>query len=76
MTCRRLAWVPALRFDLAVPNFGIQEHMPLSADTDAVFPHAYSFSEGFMHPGDQTGHAVTIDEALAARFTNWRADLR
>ena len=65
----------ALHFDLAVPNFGIQEHMPHSAETDAVFPHAYSFSEGFMHPGEVAGHGVTIDEALAARFPYQRAYL-
>ena len=32
----------ALHFDLSVPNFGIQEHMPHAALTDEVFPHAYT----------------------------------
>ena len=36
----------ALHFDLSVPNFGIQEYMRHAAETDAVFPHAYSFAEG------------------------------
>ena len=30
----------ALHFDLAIHNFGIQEHMPHNEETDAVFPHA------------------------------------
>ncbi len=33
----------ALHFDLAIHNFGIQEHMPHNAETDAVFPHSYQF---------------------------------
>ena len=44
----------ALHFDLWVPNFGIQEYMRHSAETDAVFPHAYSFKDGFLHPGEDT----------------------
>jgi mannonate dehydratase len=65
----------ALHFDLATPNFGIQEYMPHSDATDAVFPHAYSFSDGYLHPGDAPGHGVTIDEALAAKFPYARAYL-
>jgi mannonate dehydratase len=58
----------ALHFDLWVPNFGIQEYMRHTAETDAVFPHAYSFKDGELHPGDAPGHGVEIDEALAAKF--------
>jgi mannonate dehydratase len=29
----------AIHFDTWVPNFGIQEYMPHTAETDAVFPH-------------------------------------
>ena len=65
----------ALHFDLSVPNFGIQEYMPHSADTDRVFPHAYSFAGGTMHPGDAPGLGVTIDEPLAATFPYQRAYL-
>jgi mannonate dehydratase len=65
----------ALHFDLWVPNFGIQEYMRHSDETDAVFPHAYSFERGFMHPGDAPGHGVTIDEALAAKYPYRRAYL-
>lgn len=65
----------ALHFDLSVPNFGIQEHMPHAALTDEVFPHAYTFAHGMMHPGESLGHGVEIDEKLAAKFPYKRAYL-
>jgi mannonate dehydratase len=65
----------ALHFDLWVPNFGIQEYMRHSDETDAVFPHAYTFKDGFMHPGEAPGHGVTIDETLAAKYPYQRAYL-
>ena len=58
----------ALHFDMSVPNFGVQEYMRHTEETDAVFPHAYSFEEGYMVPGDTPGHGVDIDEALAAKY--------
>ncbi|MBB5518979.1 D-mannonate dehydratase ManD [Amphiplicatus metriothermophilus] len=58
----------ALHFDLWVPNFGVQEYMRHTAETDAVFPHAYRFSDGYLHPGDAPGHGVDIDEALAKKY--------
>jgi mannonate dehydratase len=58
----------ALHFDLSVHNFGIQEYMRHSDDTDRVFPHAYRFTDGLMHPGDAPGLGVDIDETLAAKF--------
>ncbi len=65
----------ALHFDLSVHNFGIQEHMPHSSETDRVFPHAYTFASGMMYPGDVPGLGVDIDEALAATFPYQRAYL-
>jgi len=58
----------ALHFDSWVPNFGIQEYMRHTPETDAVFPHAYSFKSGMLFPGDAPGHGVEIDEALAAQY--------
>ena len=58
----------ALHFDSWVPNFGLQEYMRHTPETDEVFPHAYTFKDGFLHPGDAPGHGVDVDEALAARF--------
>lgn len=65
----------ALHFDLWVPNFGIQEYMRHTAETDAVFPHAYTFSDGFLYPGEAPGHGVDIDEKLAAEYPYRRAFL-
>jgi mannonate dehydratase len=65
----------ALHFDLSVHNFGIQEYMHHSAESDAVFPHSYSFEDGMMHPGEKPGLGVDIDEQLAARYPYQRAYL-
>ncbi|MBV9881923.1 MAG: D-galactonate dehydratase family protein [Sphingomonadaceae bacterium] len=65
----------ALHFDLSVPNFGVQEYMRHTAETDAVFPHAYRFADGLMHPGEAPGLGVELDEALAATFPYQRAYL-
>ena len=37
-------------------------------ETDRVFPHAYKFAAGALHPGEAPGLGVDIDEALAATF--------
>lgn len=65
----------ALHFDLWVPNFGIQEYMRHTGETDAVFPHAYTFERGYLYPGDAPGHGVDIDEKLAAKYPYQRAYL-
>ncbi len=65
----------ALHFGLSVSNFGIQEHMPHSELTDEVFPHAYRYAEGTMHPGEAAGHGVEIDEDKAAKHPYKRAYL-
>jgi mannonate dehydratase len=70
-----VAMAAALHFGLSVPNFGVQEHMPHTDETDAVFPHAYSFDDGMMHPGDAPGLGVDIDEELAATYDYKRAYL-
>lgn len=63
-----VAMAGALHFDLSVHNFGIQEYMRHTEETDRVFPHAYTFGDGAMHPGDAPGLGVDIDEALAATY--------
>ena len=58
----------ALHFDVWVPNFGIQEYMRHTPETDAVFPHDYTFDKGFLYPGETPGHGVDIDEVEAAKY--------
>ena len=65
----------ALHFDLAIHNFGIQEHMSHTDETDAVFPHSYTFKDGMMYPGDGPGLGVDLDEKLAAKYEYQRAYL-
>jgi len=63
-----IAMAAALHFDLSVHNFGIQEYMRHTEETNQAFPHSYTFTGGVMHPGDAPGLGVDIDEALAARY--------
>ena len=46
-----------------------------SDETDRVFPHSYTFEDGFMYPGDAPGLGVNIDESLAAQYPYERAYL-
>ncbi|MDG4825500.1 D-galactonate dehydratase family protein [Asanoa sp. WMMD1127] len=58
----------ALHLDIAIPNFGLQEYMRHTAETDAVFPHGYHFADGYLHPSEKPGLGVDIDEELAAQY--------
>ncbi|PHY18464.1 D-mannonate dehydratase ManD [Caulobacter sp. BP25] len=65
----------ALHFDMSITNFGLQEYMRHTPETDAVFPHAYTFNDGMLHPGDKPGLGVDIDEELASKYEYKRAYL-
>ncbi len=65
----------ALHFDVSIPNFGIQEWMHHTAETDAVFPRTYTYKDGALHPGEAPGLGVEIDEELAAHYPYKRAYL-
>ncbi len=65
----------ALHFDISINNFGVQEYMKHTSLTDEVFPHSYSFSDGYMYPGDAPGLGVDINEELAAKYPYQRAYL-
>jgi mannonate dehydratase len=58
----------ALHLDLAVHNFGIQEYMPHGPLTGEVFRTSYRFEDGYLHPGEEPGLGVDLDEVAAARF--------
>ncbi|BEL02957.1 D-galactonate dehydratase family protein [Actinoplanes sichuanensis] len=58
----------ALHLDVAIPNFGLQEYMRHTEATDAVFPHGYHFADGYLHPSEEPGLGVDIDEGLAAQY--------
>jgi mannonate dehydratase len=65
----------ALHVDISIPNFGLQEYMPHTPETDAVFPHGYRFDGGYLHPSEEPGLGVDIDEELAARYPYRAASL-
>ena len=65
----------ALHLDIAINNFGIQEHMLHNTQTEETFPHAYFFRDGSMYPGDGPGLGVDIREDVAAGFPYQRAYL-
>lgn len=65
----------ALNFDISIPNFGVQEYMRHTKETDEVFPHNYTFKDGYLYPGETPGHGVDIDEKLAAKYPYKRAFL-
>jgi mannonate dehydratase len=58
----------ALHVDISIPNFGLQEYMPHTAATDEVFPHTYRFDDGYLHPSEEPGLGVDVDEELAALY--------
>jgi mannonate dehydratase len=58
----------ALHLDLAIHNFGIQEYMRHGALTNEVFRQSFTFEDGYLHPGEQPGLGVTLDQAAAERF--------
>lgn len=65
----------SLHLGVAIPNFGVQEYMRHTPETDAVFPHSYQLKDGYLLPGDAHGHGVDIDEKLAEKYPYARAYL-
>jgi len=58
----------ALHLGLAIHNFGIQEYMHHSPATMDVFLTTFTFEGGLLHPGDQPGLGVTLDDRAAAAY--------
>ncbi|WP_264769739.1 D-mannonate dehydratase ManD [Coxiella burnetii] len=65
----------ALHFETAINNFGIQEFMRHTPETDEVFPHHYYFENGYLNVKDEPGLGVDFDEKLAAKYPYKRAYL-
>jgi mannonate dehydratase len=58
----------SLHVGLATTNFGIQEYMGYDPLVSEVFHSSFRFEDGYLHPGDEPGLGVEIDEEAAARF--------
>jgi mannonate dehydratase len=65
----------AAHFGIATYNAAIQEHGEHSAATHRLFPHQWSVTDGYLHPGDAPGLGVDIDEDLAGQLPYERAYL-
>jgi mannonate dehydratase len=60
---------------LAIHNFGIQEYMEHSAATNEVFRQSMTFVDGHLHPGDEPGLGIELDEQAAAAYPYQQAYL-
>ncbi len=58
----------ALHVDISINNFGLQEYMLHTQETDEVFPHSYYFEDGYLYPGDKPGLGVDFNEELAKKY--------
>ena len=65
----------SLHFETAIHNFGIQEYMRHTPETDAMFPHHYYFENGYLNVKDDPGLGVDFDEKLSMKFPYERAYL-
>jgi mannonate dehydratase len=58
----------SLHLGLATSNFAIQEYMGYDPLVSEVFRSSFRFEDGYLHPGDEPGLGVHVDEDAAARF--------
>jgi mannonate dehydratase len=58
----------SLHLGLAASNFAIQEYMGYDPLVSEVFHSSFRFEDGYLHPGDEPGLGVQVDEKAAARF--------
>ena len=58
----------SLHLGIAAHNMAMQEHMGYPDRVWDVFDAGYTFTDGYLHPGDRPGIGVHIDEDAAARF--------
>jgi mannonate dehydratase len=58
----------ACHLDTAIPNFGIQEYMGFTVETEHVFRSAITLRDGHLHVGEEPGLGVEYDDDLASRY--------
>lgn len=58
----------SLHLGLATSNFAIQEYMGYDPLVSEVFQSSFTFDDGYLHPGQEPGLGVHVDEEAAARF--------
>jgi len=58
----------ALHLGLAIHNFGIQEYMTHGEKTNRVFEQSFTWSNGYLHPGEQPGLGVSLNVDEAGKY--------
>jgi len=58
----------AMHLGLSIHNFGIQEYMQHGEKTNQVFRQSFTWSDGYLHPGDEPGLGVTLDVDEAGKY--------
>jgi mannonate dehydratase len=61
-----VGFAAALHLGLSVHNFGIQEYAGYSEAAVQLFQPGFSYSDGYLHPGDAPGLGVSYDDAVGA----------
>lgn len=57
-----------MHLGIAIHNFGIQEYMKYGNRTNQVFHQTFSWDAGMLHPGDEPGLGVELDEEAARSY--------
>ncbi len=70
-----IAMAALVHFNLSVHNFGIQEYMRHTPETDEIFPHHYHFKDGYVDISAAAGLGVDFNEKLAQKYPYERAYL-
>jgi mannonate dehydratase len=63
-----VSFAAALHVDMSIPNFGVQEYMGHRDPAGEVFKTSHTFTDGYMHPGDNPGLGVEFNEEAAAAY--------
>ena len=66
--CSPVGHAVNLHLNLASPNFGIQELMPLDGALLEVFPGCPEYRNGYFYPNNKPGHGIELNEELAAKY--------
>ncbi len=70
-----ITFAASIHFNLAINNFGIQEYMRHTPETDEVFQHNYWFENGYLNLHDKPGLGVDFDESSVEKYPYERAYL-
>ncbi|GAB3705457.1 D-mannonate dehydratase ManD [Mariniluteicoccus flavus] len=59
-----IAMAAGIHMGIATHNFGLHEYMGYPDLVHEAFPHAWSFADGVLQPGDEPGLGVELNEDL------------